>query len=480
MRRDQAEAIALAGGEPARELIGEMFEQMAALGEEVAELRRQLGRDSRNSSIPPSSDPPKSRAERRREGRERAKEWSKSKRKQGGQPGHEGKSREMAPPERVDEVFEHLPVSCECGHAFDGSEERLGGPLAHQVWELPPIAPLIAEHRRHRLLCPDCGAGRLAELPAGVAASAFGPRLQAHIATLAGIHRLSRRQVCDVVTQMFGIPISLGAVDRTIMRMSAALADPWRELAAAVREAEAVHADETGWRLGSAQQWLWLAAASLYACYRIDPSRGQAAAKELLGEDFGGIAVTDRYGAYHFLDVLQQQLCWCHLARQFTELSERGGATGKRGMGLLEISRQVFAAHRAYLEGGHDLGWLAAELRPLRDRLHTLLEQGTRAHNRRERRFCAGLLAEEQALWTFCEVPGIDPTNYAAERAVRHAVIMRKVQLGTQSERGSRWVERICSVRETCRLQGRSALDYLIEAAVAAHNRVPAPSLVPP
>ena len=118
---------------------------------------------------------------------------------------------------------------------------------------------------------------------------------------------------------MFGVPISLGAVDRTIMRMSTALADLWRELA------EAGHADETDRRAGgSAQQWLWLAASSLYACYRIDPSRGRAAAKELLGEDFGGIAITDRYAAYHFLDVLQQQLRWCHLARQFTELSERG------------------------------------------------------------------------------------------------------------------------------------------------------------
>ena len=487
MQREEAEAVALAGGEPARELVLALLEQVERIPElqnrvvelagRIEELERQINRNSGNSSMPPSSDPPMTRQERRAEARRRAKE---SLRRQGGQPGHEGRSREMAPPERVDEIFEHLPVSCDCGHAFDGSEERLGKPLAHQVWELPPIAPLIAEHRRHRLLCPACGAGRLAELPAGVTASAFGPRLQAHVATLAGIHRLSRRQVCDVVIEMFGIPISLGAVNRTIMRMSAALADPWRELAQAVREAEAVHADETGWRLGSAQQWLWLAATSLYACYRIDPSRGQAAAKELLGEDFGGIAVTDRYAAYHFLDLLQQQLCWCHVARQFTELSERGGATGRRGMGLLEISRQVFAAHRAYLEGGRDLDWLATELRPLRDRLHALLEQGTRGHNRRERRLCAGLLSEEQALWTFCEVPGIDPTNNAAERAVRHAVIMRKVQLGTQSERGSRWVERICSVRETCRLQGRSALDYLIEAAVAAHNRVPAPSLVPP
>lgn len=454
-----------------------LLAEIAELRERVEELERQNNRNSGNSSMPPSSDPPMSRQERRAEARRRAKE---SLRKQGGQPGHEGKSREMAPPERVNEHFEHLPVSCECGHAFDGSEERLGGPLAHQVWELPPIAPLIAEHRRHRLLCPGCGAGRLAELPAGVSPSAFGPRLQAHIAALAGVHRLSRRQVCDVVVEMFGVPISLGAVNRTIMRMSAVLADPWAELAAVVREAEAVHADETGWRLGSAQQWLWLAATSLFACYRIDPSRGQAAAKELLGEDFGGIAVTDRYAAYHFLDVLQQQLCWSHVARQFVELSERGGQTGRRGTELLEASREVFAAHRAYLEGGHDLAWLAAELRPLRGRLHALLEQGVRAHNRRERRFCAGLLAEEQALWTFCEAPGVEPTNNAAERALRHAVIMRKVQLGTQSGRGNRWVERVCSVRETCRLQGRSALDYLVEAAVAAHNRAPVPSLAPP
>jgi transposase len=161
------------------------------LEERIEELERQVNRNSGNSSMPPSSDPPMTRQERCAEARRRAKE---SLRKQGGQPGHERKSREMAPPERVDEVFEHLPASCGCGHAFDGTEERLGEPLAHQVWELPPIAPLITEHRRHRLLCSACGAGRLAELPAGVSASAFGPRLQAHIAALAGVHRPWRRK----------------------------------------------------------------------------------------------------------------------------------------------------------------------------------------------------------------------------------------------------------------------------------------------
>jgi transposase len=478
VRREEVEAIALAGGEPARELVVGLLAEVAALGERVEELERRLNRSSRNSSMPPSSDPPMTRQQRRALARELAK---KSLRRQGGQPGHEGKSREIAPPERVDERFEHLPGKCwGCGHGFRGDEERLGEPLVHQEWELPPISPLVFEHRLWRLACPGCGKAQLAELPAGVSGSAFGPRMEAHVATLAGVFRLSRRQVADTVREVFGCPISLGAVDRTIMRMSAVLADPWAELREAVRAAEVVHADETSWRLGGAQQWLWLGASALCACYRIDPSRSQAAAKELLGENFGGFLISDRYAGYHFLDVLQQQLCWAHVIRQLTEISERGGAPGRLGRALVQAAREVIACHRAYLQDGRDLAWLATELAPLRARIRSLLERGARSRDRKTANFCAGLIEEYEALWTFCEVEAIDPTNNAAERALRHAVIMRKTQLGTQSERGSRWVERICSVRETCRLQGRSALAYLTDAATAAHDRRPVPSLVPP
>jgi len=468
--------VALAGGEPARLLVVELLDRIGAHDERLEELERQVRRSSANSSMAPSSDAPKSRAERRREARERAK---RSMRKAGGQLGREGKNREMASAEQVERRFDHLPAGCSCGHAFDGGEERLGDPLIFQKWELPPIAPLVFEHRLHRLACPGCGKTALAE-PAGVSQSAFGPRLEAHIAILAGVYRLSRRQVADVVREVFGCPISLGAVDKTIMRMSAALADPWAELRTAVRQAEVVHADETSWRLAGAQQWLWLAASALVACYRIDPSRSQRAAKELLGEGFGGFVISDRYAGYHFLDVLQQQLCWSHVLRQMVEISERPGAPGRLGRKLVKAAREVIAAHCAYLDDGHDLAWLAAQLAPLRGHIHSLLEQGERGHHERTANFCAGLLAEYEALWTFCEVPGVDPTNNAAERAVRHAVIMRKTQLGTQSDAGSRWIERICSIRETCRLQGRSPLAYLIDSATTAQRRLPAPSLVPP
>lgn len=388
----------------------------------------------------------------------------------------------MVPAEGVDRSTEHLPDACSCGHRFDGSEERVDQPLVHQQWELPAIRPLVFEYELLRLRCPCCGKPRLADLPAGVSWSAFAARLEAHIATLAGVYRLSRRQVREVCQNVFGIPISVGAVDAAIMRMSAILADPWEKLREYIQQAALVHADETGWRLAGAQQYLWLASSALAACFRIDPTRSQAAAKELLGEEFGGFVASDRYSGYHWLDVLQQQLCWCHVIRQLVEVSEREGATGKLGKKLVKAAREVIKTHRRHLEDDHDLDWLTAELRPLRKRIQELLEQGARGRHQRTANFCAGLLEEYDALWTFCDVRdiAIPVTNNAAERALRHAVLMRRIQGGTQSEQGNRWVERILSIRETLRLQDRPVLDYLIRAATAAHHGQPAPSPLPP
>ena len=338
----------------------------------VSEHDRLLKRDSRNSSLAPSNDPPLTRQQRRARERERAKREGRKQR--GGQPGHEGKTRELAAPERVDDHVDHVPVSCGCGRRFDGSEERVGVPVFRQKWELPEVVALVIEHRLHRLLCPECGTAVLAEGD-GVSASAFGPRLEAHVAVMAGVYRLSRRQIVEMLDEMFGTTVSVGAVDATIMRMSGVLADPWRELRDAVRHVQAVHADETSWRLRGETNWLWVAASALMACYRIDPSRSQAAAKELLGEDFGSFIITDRYAGYHWLDVLQQQLCWCHAIRQFVSLSERDGAPGRLGHELLAAAHQVIAAHREYLQNGHELTWLDAQLRPSRDTIETLLQR---------------------------------------------------------------------------------------------------------
>jgi transposase len=354
-----------------------------------------------------------------------------------------------------------------------------GRPFVHQVSELLEVLVRVVEHRRLRVACPGCGRATLADLPVGVSDGAFGPRMEATIATLAGVYRLSREQARQLVVEIFKAHASKGGIDKVIMRASAVLADPWQQLREAIGHAEVVHADETSWRVGPAKAWLWVAASALVACYRIDPSRSQRAAKELLGEDFDGFLISDRYAGYHFLDVLQQQLCWAHVTRQLVEVSERAGAPGRLGTRLLDAAREVFAVHRAHLEGQHDLPWLARELAPLRERIQALLEQGARGRHQKTRNFCAGLLDEYDALWLFCEAPGVQPTNNAAERALRHGVILRKVNGGTKSDAGSRFIERVLSVRETCRLQGRSALDYMTDALTANHHGLPAPSLLP-
>jgi transposase len=492
VRVTDAERVAVAGGEPARELVLGLLAEVAALRERVEEHERRLNRDSRNSSVAPSSDPPLTRQQRRRLARERAKRelqrQNREARKQGAQPGHEGSSRPSAEPEQLTAAaLDCLPQRCGCGHGFTGGEEQVGDPVCHQQWDLPVIMPEVREWRRLRLVCPGCGRPALAELPAGVSASAFGPRLHAHVAVLAGVHRLSREKIAELLRDGYGIELSTGAVDTMLRRVSRVLHDPWRELHEAIKVAEAVHADETTWLCRSDPCWLWTATTALVVCYRIDARRTQEAAKRLLGEDFGGFVTSDRYVGYHWLDVLQQQLCWSHLIRQLTELSERQGQPGKLGGRLLDLAGQVFAIHREHTPAlaaadrpDHPaLAALREQLDPLREAFHALLEQGAKGKHAKTGRLCAGLLEEYDALWTFADVPGVSPTNNDAERAMRGPVILRRISGGTESERGNRWIERILSIIETCRRQGRSAHTYLHDAIDASLRGRPIPSLAP-
>ena len=183
MERAEAEAIYEQGRETVVAVLLELSSQNALLRQEVAELRervarqeerigeleRRLNRNSRNSSLPPSLDPPAA-PERR--------QTAPSGRSRGAQPGHEGHGRRLAPLEAVDAVIDHWPARCACGHRFSETERRpIGQPARHQVAELPAIAVILSEHRLQRLRCPDCGAVTRAALPPDVQPGAFGPRL---------------------------------------------------------------------------------------------------------------------------------------------------------------------------------------------------------------------------------------------------------------------------------------------------------------
>ena len=474
MERAEAEAILDGDRETAVALlmqVGELIEANRRLEARVAELEQRLNRSSRNSSLPPSQDPPSAPPRPRTPG---------SGRGAGGQPGHEGKNRRLLPLERVDEVVEHWPARCACcSHRFSEAERiDAAAPQRQQLAELPPISVRVAEHRLHRLRCPECGREARAELPAEVPWSAFGPRLQAAVATLAVRNRVSRRDTVELIGELFGCRLATGTIDAIVQRTGEALAEPHARLSEQIRSAPAVNIDETGWRLRGSKRTPWGALTERAALFRIAPDRHAREAKALLGDDFDGIACSDRWWAYDYLNPEQRQLCWAHLVRDFAAHSE--GLTAQKHFGQtgLKIATRLFAAWDQYRQDG-DRARLIEQISPLQHELRTLLEQAARKSTKTKyhRLFANNLLKRWPALWTFTLIDGVEPTNNHAERGLRGAVIYRKLSLGSQSDRGERTIERLLSASITCRLQRRSLFAYLSDVLSANIRGDPIPHL---
>lgn len=274
------------------------------------------------------------------------------------------------------------------------------------------------------------------------------------------------------------MPISTASVQAICERASEALASGHGEIAASIEAAAVVNADETGWKVAGKGAQLWAASGAGVALFRIAPSRSQAEARALLGEGFEGIVGTDRYAGYSFLEAERRQLCWSHLARDFQALAERPRRTGALGRELVKASEAMFITWRAERAEGRRPDWSRPPMAAHHDQIMDLLERGARMREPRTARFCGSLLGQWPSLWLFTEAEGVEPTNNAAERALRNGVIWRKLSFGTRSEKGSRFVERLLSARETCRLQGRSLHAYLVEAIEAQTSGAPAPPLI--
>ena len=477
MERSEAEAIYAQGREPVVEVLLALAArveaqdaQLAKLAERVGELEQRLKRDSHNSSLPPSQDPPWAA----KRGRSRG-----TGRKRGGQPGHVGHGRSLFPVERVREVVEHWPQRCGCGHVFGADEqEPSGAPARHQVAELPPLAVEISEHRLQRLCCPDCGRTVRAELPAGVPRGCFGPKLEAAIAALTVRNRLSRRQLVELLDELFGCPIATGTIDAILSRTGETLEPVYEALLEQTRAAGALNIDETGWYLAGELRTLWGAFGKRTALLRIAPSRGKQHLHALLGEQFAGIVGSDRFVSYNSLDPARRQVCWSHLRRDFTFHADLGlGPQEAFGLDGLEITWYVFQAWKQFQEDG-DRAALQERVEAIKGEMHRLLERGSKGKRQRLTRGLANnLLKLWLALWTFAAIPEVEPTNNAAERGLRAAVIYRKLSFGSQSEGGQRTIERLLSVDQTCRLQRRSLYAYLSDALTAKARGDPIPTL---
>lgn len=443
--------------------------RVAALEATVQQLREQVQQTSRTSSRPPSSDPPQALGQRPRR--------EPTGRRPGGQPGHEGQARALVPVEEVDVVVPVKPERCHhCQHPLQGEDPQ---PRRHQVIEIPPMKPVVTEYQLHDLVCLACGEETRAEVPAGVPTGGFGPRVQAITALCTGAYHLSKRTTQRALEDMFGVHMGLGTIANLEHATVQAVAEPVAEARAYVQRQPAAYLDETGWREGQQRAWLWTAVTEWVTVFVVRASCGGKVAQELLGERFWGWLVTDRWSGYSWYPSWRRQVCWAHLLRDIEAMIERGGRSREIGEALRGQARQMFQWWHRVRDGTLAHRTFTSYMWPVRREVERLLEAGQTCGVPKTEGTCRDILKRRQALWTFVRHEGVEPTNNAAERAIRPGVLWRKGSFGTQSAEGSRFVEAMMTVVATLKQQHRNVLDYVTAACEAALCGEPAPSLIP-
>jgi transposase len=381
----------------------------------------------------------------------------------------------------VDEVVVVVPQVClHCEQPFpEPASRRRGRVWRHQVVELLPLAVRVTEYQMMARRCRHCGKRTRADLPVGVSRRPFGARLTAVVALLSGRYRLSRREVRQLLQDLWAVQVSLGTVVRQEQAQSAALEPAVAEARAVVRAATVANMDETGWREDKQRAWLWTAVTAELTVFQIDRSRGGVVVEALLGAAFAGVVGSDRWSAYGRFPAERRALCYAHLKRDFQGLIDRGGEAEPIGCwGLAEIER-LFALWHRFRAGEFDRQELRWRLIPLQARMGRLLRRGQDSPDRKAAGLCRELTKWWPALWTFSRVEGVEPTNNVSERALRPAVLWRKGSFGSDSAAGSRFAERLLTVVATCRQQGRSVLAFLVAAGEGALQGTAAPSLLP-
>lgn len=469
MDRCQAEVLYDSGKEPTVEKLLDLDQENKALKEKIASFSQ----DSTTSSKPPSSDGPTVKRPKKRP----------SHRNAGGQKGHKGKKRQLLPVEQMDHVYPLYPDVCaRCAKALKVDQAaQPSDPLRHQVFELPEIEPIKIEYQCHELLC-QCGHKTRAPLPDEVAHSNFGPRVHAAIGYLTCVHRVTRRGLCEIMATLFGIDISLGATCDAAERISQACEPVTEQIRRHIVESQALNADETGWKSKGLPLYLWVFVSSVAVFFHIASSRGSKVLEAVLGESFLGIITSDdhsAYNKYHKKGI--RQLCWAHIVRKLKGLKE-GRASPDAYLFAKKMLKEIgnlFAYWYAFKEGyfSHEELWRATAL--IRGRIKKLCLRYQNSTDNSARTRARRLLKNWEHLFTFLRYEAVEPTNNAAERALRPPVQWRKICFGNQSPAGQRFTERILTITRTCHIQHRNPFEYLSQLMTAQFKRQPLPSLAP-
>jgi transposase len=440
--------------------------QIEAQKKEIESLKEKLNTNPKNSSKPPSSDYFKKAIKKKK----------KSKRKQGGQPGHKGVSRELLPESEVDHVVPCYPTNhCDCGSRIKPTDKY----RRHQSHELPRVKATVTEYQLHTGICCGCSKIHQSNLPEGVPTGMLAPVAMAKVATLTGDYKISKRNVTYLLEDFYGLRISIGTVSNVEKVVSAALEAPVEEAKNFIPTQAVVNSDETSHFEKGNKMWTWVSIASLVAIFIIRSSRGANVIKDILGSTFSGILCTDRWSAYAWMAAILRQVCWSHLIRDFTKISERTGKSKKLGKELLDYSKKMFKYWHKVKDGTMTREQFQKLMKPIRKRVEILIAEGMHSRNTKTAGTCKQLFKVKEALWTFIDTPSVEPTNNLAEQVLRRIVIWRKTSFGTQSAEGTLYLERIMTVVATCKLQKKNVLDFVTDSIRAYLARTKSPSLIP-
>jgi transposase len=478
MTREEATALVYGNPEAAVDLILQLVETVERLSARVAELERKIAvltRDSSNSSKPPSSDGPG--------GAPKARAPMKSKkRKAGGQPGHKGSTRKLVPVEDVDRVIPVFPDSCaHCGAVLVPDPEHSSGKYwRHQVVDIPEPKPEVTEYHLHGVQC-SCGAENWGKLPRR-ARSGFGPRLTALLAHLTGLHRVTRRGCQEITKTIFGIDIGLGSVCTLHREVSESLAAGYREAREALPEQPNVNIDETGWKTQGEGRWLWTVVAPGYEYFHVAASRGAKVLRDMLGDVYQGILCSDMYSAYKAFHRGLRQFCWAHIIRGIKGIKHgcRSPDAVRFSKWMLSEIGRLFGLWHAFQGSDIDRQSLIKKSVPMRSRMSRCLQLHCAGSDRDAAKMAKSLIKHWHGLFTFLEYRGIEPTNNAAERALRPAVQWRKICFGNQSPEGELLTARLLTAERSCIRQGRNAFRFLVDSVNAYRHSLPGPSLLMP
>lgn len=452
--------------------ISRILEELAEAKGKIRALEERLAgtkKDSTNSSKPPSSDivkPPKKSPSRQR--------------RQGGQVGHAPQQRPPFQPGEINAVERHAYAACpQCG----GPVEVLPAPaqVIQQV-ELVAKPTLVTEHHSCTCRCRACRRDFTQPIPLPIAAAGtFGPRLTAWVAYLKGACHASFGTIQRLLGETCSLRIATGTLAKLCQKVSRSLQAPYDELRKQIPEQSSLHIDETSHRENGEHQWTWVFRAPQFTLFHIDPTRSADVLEQVLGSEFSGTLLADYYSAYRCYlaahPLADAQFCLAHLVRDVKFLETLPNEADRQfAAELLVELKELFRLWHAREEAADEATFratLIAQGQQL-ERVATERAPATKPSWNLARRFDR----HANEYLRFTRVPGLEPTNNAAEQAIRHVVIDRRVTQGTRSQQGHHWCERIWTTIATCRQHGRDLLSFLEQSFRALLTDTPPPSLL--